>query len=788
MIDYNMDIADEFSDVASESLESLELAGVLEEVALHALSLPGKREVLQAIPESDLNLIHRNLGLVAELKEMVGLRGRLELAGLIPMEGIGSRLESSGAILDSEEILAIADLLDLCVRVRDRLQDVEPIFDLLHREAEQIDRLDSLRRYIRSVLDEHGVVRSTASRQLLEIHERMRAVRGRILNRLDSIVHDRELERIVQEDYITLRNDRYVILLRPEFKGLLQGIIHDHSRSGSSVYVEPFSVVESNNEVASLLDEEREEIRRILMELTGEIRSVSDVLFRNYRLLAKLDAFQARALYGITLSCVIPVLVENGFRILGARHPLLLAADPDNVVPMDIVQDSATSATVISGANMGGKTVALKIAGLFPLMIRCGIMLPAREGAEIRLFARIMADIGEEQDIRGRISSFSGHVIRIKAIIENAAEGDLVLLDELGGATDPEEGSALAMAILDELIEKKAKVVVTTHLTHLKAYALGRDNVKNVSVEFHPETLKPTFRLLYDLPGESHAIATAERIGLAQKVIRAARHYLDISAGGSSGLLTSLRNKMSEVEDLRESLAQRRQELDAELAAIGARKDSVVEEFRQEARNLMRNAEKRIIDLQESIKSGKVKKSAEIRRTLEQIKSEIVEKIGTPLEKRVPTLTVGSRVRIKTLGRVGIVKAIPERGRIEVVVGNVTIRADIEDLELISLESGQKTTSKKGKFGVDIPLTSPRWEVNVIGFRVEDALPIVDKALDDAILGGLSSMNIIHGKGTGRLKKAIWEHLSEHAFVRDLQVGDTRTGGEGVTVVNLISE
>ncbi len=381
---------------------------------------------------------------------------------------------------------------------------------------------------------------------------------------------------------------------------------------------------------------------------------------------------------------------DNGFRILGARHPLLLAADQDNVVPMDVVQDSTTSATVISGANMGGKTVALKIAGLFPLMTRCGIMLPAREGSEIRLFTRIMADIGEEQDIRGRISSFSSHMMRIKAIIENAAEGDLVLLDELGGATDPEEGSALAMAILDELIQKEAKVVVTTHLTHLKAYALGRDNVKNVSVEFHPETLKPTFRLLYDLPGESHAIATAERIGLAQKVIDAARHYLDKSAGGSSGLLTSLRQKMSDVEELHESLAQRRQEVDAELAEINARKDSVIEEFRQEARDLMRNAEKRIAELQESIKSGKMKKSAEARKTLEQIKAQLVEKIGTPLEKRVPTLAVGSPVRIKTLGRSGIVKAIPDRGRIEVVVGNVTIRADNEDLELVSPESGAK--------------------------------------------------------------------------------------------------
>ena len=788
MINSAMHTDESFLDVIAQSPDALELAGVLEEVAAHALSLPGKEEVLSALPEQDIDLVRENLDLVSELKEMIGLHGPMGLAGLTPMEGVRSRLENPGAILDSEEILAIADLLDLAGAVRDRLEDLEDFFELLPSQAEQIDSLDSLKRHIRSVLDEHGAVRPTASRQLLEIHERMRAVRDRILKRLESIVHDRELERVVQEDYVTLRNDRYVILLRPEFKGILDGIVHDHSRSGSSVYVEPFNVVEPNNEVASLTDEEREEIRRIFIELTGEIRYVSDSIFRNYEALAKIDAFQARALYASALSCVAPSLVEKGFRILGARHPLLIAADPDDVVPMDVLQEPTTSVTVISGANMGGKTVALKIAGLFPLMTRCGIMLPAWEGSEIRLFTRIMADIGEEQDIRGRISSFSSHVMRIKEIIENTAEGDLVLLDELGGATDPEEGSALAMAILDELIKKGAEVVVTTHLTHLKAYALGREDVKNVSVEFHPETLKPTFRLLYDLPGESHAIVTAERMGLAQGVIDAARNYLDKSAGGSSRLLTSLRQKMSEVEQIREALQQREQTVLAEQEKLQVRKDTVVEEFRQEARSLMRTAERQIAELQESIKSGKMKKSAEARKTLEQIKTEIVRQLGTPLEKRVPIPAVGSRVKVKTLGREGVVKSIPDRGRVEVTVGNVTIRADSEDLALVSPTSGQKSSSKKRQIGVDIPLASPRWEVNIIGFRVEDALPVVDKALDEAILGGLSSVNIIHGKGTGRLKKAIWEHLSGHAFVRDLQVGDIRAGGEGVTVVNLVSD
>jgi DNA mismatch repair protein MutS2 len=623
---------------------------------------------------------------------------------------------------------------------------------------------------------------------LMEIHERTRSVREQMRRRLEAIVRDRELERIVQEDYITLRNDRYVILLRPEFKGLLDGIVHDHSRSGASVYVEPFSVVELNNQTASLIDEERDEIRRIFAELTEEIRSVQEIVFQNYRALAQLDALQARALYARATSSIVPVLVPHGFRILGARHPLLLAADPSQVVPMDVIQGSTTVASVISGANMGGKTVALKIAGLFPLMTRCWLMLPAREGTEIHLFDRVMADIGEEQDIRSRISSFSGHVTRMKEIVGKAGRGDLVLLDELGGATDPEEGAALAMAVMDTLVTRGARVMATTHLTQLKAYALGRDDMTTISVEFHPETLKPTFRLLYDLPGESHAIATAERMGLAPHVIAAARDYLDKAAGGSARLLTSLRQKMSEVEGLRSEVVEKERILDSELSKIRSQKDEAVDEFRKRAGEMVRKAEREIADLQESIKSGKMKRAQEIRETMRRIKSEITETLGTPLEKRITSPEVGARVKVKNLGREGTVKAVAERGPVEVRVGNVTVRVDPEDVILLGEDLGEKSSSKNVRIAVDIPPASPRWQVNVIGLRVDDALPIVDKALDEAVLGGLASMSIIHGKGTGRLKKAIWEHLSRHALVRDLQPGDSAGGGAGVTVVNLVLE
>jgi len=780
--------SDSFSDIVTESTRALELPAVLEEVAVHAFSVPGRLEVLSATPETSIDGIQAALDLVKELQEVIGVDRPLGLGDLVPLEGVFSRLEHSASILDAEEILAVRDVLALGEITGNRVEKLNERYGLLRYHAGRIVSLEMLRTRIDQVFDPHGSIKPTASRRLTEIHDRTRSVRHRINKRLESIVSDRDLSRIVQEDYITMRNDRYVILLRPEFKGMLDGIVHDHSRSGASVYVEPLEVVDLNNQVASLSDEEREEIRRILDELTEDIRARRDSIKENYEVLSFLDAFQARALYANATSSVMPEIAQDGFRILGARHPLLPSNGESDVVPMDLIQDASTSATIISGANMGGKTVALKIAGLFPLMARCGIMLPAREGTQIQPFVRIMADIGDEQDIRNRVSSFSGHMLRIKAIIDSVGQGDLVLLDELGGATDPEEGSGLAMAIIDRLIARNARVVVTTHLTNLKAYALTRSDVRNVSVEFHPKTLMPTFRLLYDLPGESHAIETAERIGMDSTVIASARRYADKAVGGSTSLIESLRSKLSEVEILREDLAARQQSLEEEIEKLRSHRGSVVEEFRVAAREMMRNAEKQISDLQRSVKDGRLKSGPKPRETLASIKREIVETLGTPLEKHVQAPEVGRQVRVKSLGKVGTVKTVLDGGRVDVIAGNITIRADSEDLDLLDYVPHEKRTSKKTQIGVDIPFATPKWEVNVIGLRVHEALPIIEKALDDALLGGLATLSIVHGKGTGRLKRGVRDHLTGHPLVRSFHSGNIDHGGEGVTVVELHTE
>jgi DNA mismatch repair protein MutS2 len=775
-------------EVIRESLDLLELSGVLEEVAVHAQSVPGGEHVRASLPLEDVKDITRVLRLVEELREIIRLDGLLGLGGLVPLEGVLARLQSPVSILDVEEILAVNDVLATGSTVHARLSHLEERYSVLREESGQLAPQEWIRSRINQVLDERGEIRPSASPKLRQIRDRMRSVRSLIIRRLESVVQSDDLSRVVQEDYVTVRSDRYVILLKPGFKGYLKGIVHDHSRSGASVYVEPLAVLDLNNQAASLVDEEREEIRRIFQQLTDDIRTEVDVLAANYEELGILDGYQARALFAIDTRSISPELTEKGFHIVGARHPLLLAASDVRVVPMEVVQDHSARATVISGANMGGKTVALKIAGLFPLMTRCGIPVPAAEGTKISPVARIMADIGDDQDIRGRVSSFSGHMTRIKAIVESAGAGDLVLLDELGGATDPEEGSALAMAVLDELLERGARVVVTTHLSQLKVYALSRPDVMNVSVEFHPTTLKPTFRLVYDMPGESHAIETAELIGLPAPVIAKARHYADRFAGGSSALIAHLRAKTTEADSLVKELSDKQALLDGELARIQAERDEIIEGVRREARETLRNAEKQINELQQAQKRKELTDAKAVRASLREVRLHLEEHLGVPLERKIPSPEVGSRVRLKSLGREGVVTQVLDKGKIDVAIGPLSFRAEVQDAELVSGPVRKKTTSKITQIAVESPGAQPRWEVNVIGLRADEALPIVERAIDDAVLGNLNSISIIHGKGTGRLKKAVREYLASHNLVRGFRPGDLREGGEGITVVDIVSE
>jgi DNA mismatch repair protein MutS2 len=767
------------------AIDRLELAAVLDEVAAHARSIPGRECVLGSAPVEDPAEFSAGLKLVSELKDVIGVDGELPLGRLLPIRGIFDKLRNPASILEAEELLGLAEILDLADAVSLRVGDLSDSYEAIRRVACGIDALPELRERIGRTFDDHGLVRSSASRRLAEIRDGVASARRAVTRALERIVRDRDMSSIVQEDYITLRNDRCVILLKPEFKGRLEGIAHDRSRSGASVYVEPFEAIELNNRAAELAEQEREETHRIFRELTESVRSVLPQARQTFETLALLDAFQARALYATAIRALAPQLSAEGFRILGGRHPLLIASQERSVVPMDVTQGPETFALVISGPNMGGKTVALKMAGLFPLMVRTSLMIPADEGTEICPFTRIMADIGDEQDLRGRVSSFSGHIMRIKAILEVSEPGDLVLLDELGGATDPGEGAALAMAVLDELTQGRRRVVVTTHLTQLKAYAFSREGVRNVSAEFRPDTMKPTYKLLYDLPGESHAIRAAEAIGLPASVIEAARRYLDPSGQGGADLIAGLRRRLAETELRREELDRKIAELDRTIAETAQERERLTNAFQREAQIMLRAAESELAALMKALKAQGKKPASNPIAQVAEVRRRIETHLGIPTVTENPAARVGALVALKKVGKQGVVSAALEGRRLEVVVGNVKVRADIDDVELVRPVEPQKTSSKNSGVRIEIPSADPLSELNVIGLRVEEALPVVDKALDRAVLAGLSSLTVIHGKGTGRLGQAIREHLERSPYVTGLRAPEARLGGPGVTVVDL---
>ncbi len=765
-------------------MDSLELHSVLEQIAKHAKTEAGANAVLETEPCSSNTHIEKSLKRIKELREVISLDGPMGFGQAPPLSGLLARLQNKAVILDAEDLMVLADMIETSSKIKGALLNLDENYGTLIEIGGAFRNLDHFSARVRFILDEHGVVKSNASPGLQDVRNRMRRSRARIQSALNAVVKDEDLARVVQEDYITIRNDRYVILLKPEFKGLFKGIVHDHSRSGASVYVEPLEAVDINNEIASLADEERSEVRKVFQELTSEARDSIEELKKNYETLVQLDALQAKSIYAQTTDSIEPELVDKGFELLSAKHPLLPFSGPEAAKPMDIIMAPESAGMIISGANMGGKTVALKIAGLFPLMVRHGLMIPAKEGTKVQPFRAIMADIGDDQDIQGKISSFSGHMDRIARILKVAQEGALALLDELGGATDPDEGSALAMAVIDELMAKGAKVIVTTHLTQLKAYAMGAEEVKSVSVEFHPETLEPTYRLLYDLPGESHAIATAERIGVPTSVIERSRKYLHKTSGGSSQLMTLLKEKIDQVDRIKIETEGLEQELKQKIEALDAEKERALESFRNEALSVINTAKQEIAELQKALKTGKIKDASKPRHVIDNLVEKLEDKLGGPLETTPEAPMEGTRAYVKPLGRVAIVEGLAEKGKVMVRLGNVKTRVNIEDLEILG-DNAEKNASKNEQVRIHLPSAAARGEVNIIGFRVEDALPVVEKALDEAIVAGLETLTIIHGKGEGRLKKAVRDHFQGIPYVKKLYGGPIDSGGDGQTVLEL---
>ncbi len=733
------------------SLRVLEFHLFLQDLQTRASSGVGQALCLALRPSPHMEEIERRLREVAEASDLLKLEGDIPLAGLLEVRPLLHQVRAEGTCLPPESLLQVKSTAAAAGRSQAFMRKAESFHPLLQEWTEEIPDLRDLQEELQSAIGPRGEILDSASPELRRLRREISLVRARIRQALENLWEKEELRKIFQEQIITLRSERYVVAVKAEFKNTLPGIIHDHSQSRATFFIEPLATLEENNELNLLLQDEKEEERRILLDLTARVRDRSGEISRAVEVLGHLDLVFAKAKWAHACGAKIPLLNEQGrWRLMGARHPLL----GPKAVPIDLLLNREQSTLVITGANTGGKTAALKTLGLLTLMAQSGVPIPAAEGSETPVLEKVFADIGDEQNLQENLSTFSAWVRSVAKIMQEADSSSLVLLDEVGGGTDPVEGSALTMALLDGLRSRGAKTLVTTHLHLLKAYGAAHPDVVNVSVEFDPGTLRPTYRLIYGRPGESHALLMAEKWGLPHELVQKAQGYLGEGERKVSQLLQNLEKtqremeiRFQEAEEMKREAEGLRRQTEVLLAQTREEQERLLLQTREEARARVREARE---ELRRLINEFKARGRTDLHRLGQEIQAEekkIDAWASAPQDSPPATLS-----------------------RLE---------------EAFAQRSGKRAAQGTRRGPIDYPTPSARREIKIIGLHVEEALPLVDKAIDEAFLGGLKELEVIHGSGTGRLRQAIRDHLQEHPSVKSYFPGGPGRGGNGVTVVEI---
>ncbi|MFN3762004.1 MAG: endonuclease MutS2 [Anaerolineae bacterium] len=792
---------------------TLELPKILERLAAHTSFSVGAEKARALTPSTDPADIRERLATTTEARRFLSLHPQADLGGARDVRPLVEAARRE-AILAPPDLQDIAQTLQAARRLRQTVLRQEAQFPRLAAIAARLEPCPDLVEAIERVLDERGEVRDDASPALARIRSDLRAVHDRIIARLQRIISSPETAPFLQEPIITMREGRYVIPLKADFKGRIRGIVHDRSASGATLFIEPLSVVELGNAWRELQVAEEQEIRRILADLSARVAARGAAILETVDALADLDLAFAKARYADELDAVEPLMINARsqarseaecrnarsearsaaecrapLRLLRARHP---HQDPPTVVPIDVSLDGDTHVLVITGPNTGGKTVTLKTVGLLALMAQSGLHIPADENSALPVFAAVYADIGDEQSIEQSLSTFSAHLTNILSFIHQADEHSLVLLDELGAGTDPAEGSALARALLETFRQRGAITLVATHYPELKAYAQLTPGVCNACVEFDPETLRPTYRLTIGIPGRSNALAIARRLGLDEEIVRRAEALLSPQERQTEHLLADLhrlrleaaraRDEASaaraEAQRLTEELRRRLAQIDEERAAIleEARRQAQeeLERLREEARALRQAWRK--MDLAPPVAQDLSCATAE----LDRLAAEVAESFPVP-EPLLPTgpLRPGDTVWVKSLRAVGELRALAD-DEAEVQVGPLRARVPVRELERRAPPPPAVEPS-----GVRYPAPSVPLRLDLRGQTVEEALESLDRYLDAAALAGLPWAHIVHGKGTGALRQAVRDFLRRHPLVRSTRPGEEGEGGDGVTVVVL---
>ena len=792
----------------AKTLHTLEFDRVRERLAELTAFGPSKELARQLTPSNHFHTARQWLDETAEARLLLETEPHTSIGGARDIRDLAVSA-SRGGILVPGELLDVKSTLISARSLSRQLERAETTYPYLAEIALGLPAPLGLVDAISSAISDRGEILDSASAKLDEIRSQVRITHDRLLTRMQKLLNNASIAPHLQESLVTQRDGRYVLPIRAEARGRVKAVVHDVSSSGATLFVEPLQVVDLNNEYRELQLAEKDEERRILAELSARLGDHAAELQAAVEVLAALDLVFAKAKYADRLEAVHPKLnrsrVKQGspnpgitLKLWQARHPLL---DQETVVPIDVEVDRDTYILLITGPNTGGKTVTLKTVGLLACMAQAGIHIPALEGSEISLFKDIYADIGDEQSIEQSLSTFSGHITNIIHILEKAGPETLVILDELGAGTDPQEGAALAQAILTYLVEAGIPTLVATHYPELKAYAHSTPGVVNASMAFDMETLRPTYHLTIGLPGRSNALYIAERLGLRGEIIELARQRIDPADLRADDLLDEIHRQRDLAQAARADAEKLRHRAEGLRAELSERLEQIEDERLEILSEARQKAQEEIEALQEELRKARrqlalARQPLEVLDEIEDSVEELEDQVEQPaarqqVSRELPApevqrpIRLGDKVKLRTLGKEGVVSTLGEE-QAEIMVGNLRVRVDLHDLELVGGQPQEKPRKEINTTAASFKTPSPGVELSLRGLTVDEALEQLDHYLDRAYISGLPYARIVHGKGTGRLRDAVRRAVSQHPYVDRFEAGGVKEGGDGVTVVFLV--
>ena len=795
-------------------LKTLEYTKIIAQLEEFAASEPGKKLCRELVPSASLEEIRTWQAHTTDAVSRIRMKGSLSFAGTKDVGGSLKRLDI-GSSLNIPELLALSSLLTAAARAKayGRHESDEEAFDSLEPYFAGLEPLTPLNNEIKRCIISEEEMTDEASPGLSHVRRSMKNIASRVHNQMNALLNSNRS--YLQDGVITMRDGRYCLPVKAEYKNQVAGMVHDQSSTGSTLFIEPMAIVRLNNELRELEIQEQKEIQAVLASLSEQAAPHIDAIRMDMELLGQLDFIFAKAGLSRHYRCSAPVFNDRGYiHIKDGRHPLL---DPKTVVPINIWLGKDFDLLVVTGPNTGGKTVSLKTVGLFTLMGQAGLHIPAWEGSELAVFDEVFADIGDEQSIEQNLSTFSAHMTNTVRILNQADARSLCLFDELGAGTDPTEGAALAIAILSFLHNMKCRTMATTHYSELKVFALTTPGVENASCEFSVETLRPTYRLLIGVPGKSNAFAISQKLGLPDYIIEDARSHLEAKDESFEDLLASLESsrltiekEQEEIKAYKEEISQLKTRLTQKEERLKERQDKMMKNAAEEAQRILREAKetadqtiRQINKLGTAAGYNKELEAerAKLRDQLKKTDDKLAVKAKGPSQPISPKkIKIGDGVKVLSLGLKGTVSSLPNaKGDLFVQMGILRSQVNIRDLELLKEDDISATLSDgsggrniwtpakgkgtgSGKIKMSKSFSVPT-EVNLIGMTVDEAMPVMEKYLDDAYLAHMPSVRVVHGRGTGALKNAVHQRLRKLKYVKEFRLGEFGEGDSGVTIV-----